>query len=97
MSEPKIRFKGDHNPDGSATEFHEGIPARHLTDEDYDALPKELREVVRNSPLYDYAGYKEAKDAVKSEEKAEEKAEEPKAEAKVEEKPAAHTRAKEAK
>jgi hypothetical protein len=95
MSEPVIRFKGDRNPDGSAAEFHEGIPARNLTDEDYDALPKELREVVRNSPLYDYAGYKADKDAAK-EEKVAEKAEETKEETK-EEKPSHASAKKESK
>jgi len=67
MSEPTIRFKGDRNPDGTAAEFLEGVPARHLSSDDYDALPKELREAVRNSSLYDYAGFKEASAEVKSE------------------------------
>lgn len=37
-----------------AGEFHEGIPARDLDDDDYAALDNEQRATVRKSPLYDY-------------------------------------------
>lgn len=46
----RARWKGGDEP----TEFHYGIPARDLTDEDYDALDNEQRATVRNSPRYDY-------------------------------------------
>lgn len=52
MAEPKIRYTGD----GA---FHQDIPARSLSAEEYDALPTDLRALVRASPLYDYAGYAE--------------------------------------
>lgn len=58
MADPKIRYTGD----GS---FHQDIPARTLTAEEYEALPTELRAIVRDSPLYDYAGYKGKAQAAK--------------------------------
>lgn len=48
-----IRAKWKGNPD-EPTEFHYGIPARDLEDEDYDALDNEQRQTVRSSKLYDY-------------------------------------------
>lgn len=45
----RARFKP--TPEG---EFHPGIPARDLDQDDYDALDSEQRAVVRTSPLYDY-------------------------------------------
>jgi hypothetical protein len=38
---------------GNGSEFHAGIPARNLEEEDYQALDVEQRKVVRESPLYD--------------------------------------------
>lgn len=58
MAEPTIRYTGD-------GEFHSGIPARDLSRDEYDALDKEQRAVVRDSPLYDYAGYKDKAQAAK--------------------------------
>ena len=45
----RARFKP--TPEG---EFHPGIPARDLDDDDYQALDTEARALVRKSPLYDY-------------------------------------------
>lgn len=58
MSQPTIRYHGD----GA---FHQDIPARHLTADEYEALPTDLRAIVRESPLYDYAGYREKAQATK--------------------------------
>ena len=57
---PVIHFIGPRDVDGYPLQFHEGIPARDLTDDEYMALPDELRAVVRTSGLYDYAGLPEA-------------------------------------
>jgi hypothetical protein len=43
----KARYKGD------GTEFHHGIPARNLTEEEFEALDVEERKMLRQSPLYD--------------------------------------------
>jgi hypothetical protein len=61
MAEPKIRYTGE----GPEQGHHQGIPARALTAEEYEALPTELRKVVRESAVYDYAGYKAKVDAQK--------------------------------
>lgn len=45
----RARFKP--TPEG---EFHVGIPARDLDDDDLDALDNDQRALVRKSPLYDY-------------------------------------------
>jgi hypothetical protein len=47
-----------HDADGNELErrppyFLEGVPARHLTQEDFDALTDEQKEAVRKSGLYD--------------------------------------------
>lgn len=34
-------------------EFLQGVPARSLTDEEYEALPEEQQIAVRENPLYD--------------------------------------------
>lgn len=34
-------------------EFYNGIPNRSLTEDDWQALPVELRDVARKSPLYE--------------------------------------------
>lgn len=46
-----LRAKFQPTPEG---EFHPGIPARDLDDDDYQALDNDQRALVRNSPLYDY-------------------------------------------
>lgn len=46
-----IRAKFKPTPDG---QYHTGIPARDLEQEDYDALDNDQRALVRKSPLYDY-------------------------------------------
>jgi hypothetical protein len=43
----RARYKGD------GSEFHAGIPARSLDEEEYQALDTEQRKLVRESPLYD--------------------------------------------
>jgi len=58
MADPKIKFRGD-----ATGAFLNGIPARDLTAEDYDGLDTATRAAVRDSPLYDYAGYKARLDA----------------------------------
>lgn len=42
----KARFKGD------GSEFHAGIPARDLTDEDWQSLDEDERTLVLASKLY---------------------------------------------
>jgi len=58
MADPTIKYTGDGG-------FHQDIPARSLSADDYNALPTDLRAVVRDSPLYDYAGYAEKVKAAK--------------------------------
>lgn len=43
----KARYKGD------GSEFHMGIPARDLTEEEYDELDKEQKALLRSSPIYE--------------------------------------------
>lgn len=43
----RARYKGDGN------EHHSDIPARDLTEEEYQALSVEQRALVRSSPLYE--------------------------------------------
>lgn len=50
----KAKFKGD------GSEFHSGIPARDLTDEEYDSLSKEDQAVVLASPLYNVTGERDS-------------------------------------
>ena len=47
---------------GQQGEFHNGIPARNLTEEDWGLLTDDQREIVTSSPLYKAA---EKKTAVK--------------------------------
>jgi hypothetical protein len=44
----KARFKGD--PENN---FFNDVPARDLSEEEYDALDTELKHKVRHSDLYD--------------------------------------------
>lgn len=62
MADPKIKFKGKTGDDGQPLEYLQGIPARDLSQEEYDALEVEARAAVRISPLYNYDGYKAARD-----------------------------------
>jgi len=64
MADPKIHYTG------GGEEFHSGIPAHDLTKDEYDDLDKEQRATVRDSPLYDYAGYREKTEAAKPHEAA---------------------------
>ena len=57
MADPIIKFSGD-----PVLNFHHGIPARDLSQADYDALDNDQRAIVRASAVYDYAAYK-VKDA----------------------------------
>jgi hypothetical protein len=41
---------------GKDGEFHAGIPARHLTDEDREVMTAEERKLVEQSPIYKVAG-----------------------------------------
>lgn len=52
----RARFKGESHPlTGEPTQYLDGIPARNLSDEEYDALPTEDKARVRGSDLYDVA------------------------------------------
>jgi hypothetical protein len=59
----KALWKGEYReePDGSTqpVEFLQGAPARSLTQDEFDALPEELREDMRKSPLYEVRTEKE--------------------------------------
>lgn len=46
-------WKGTKGEDGLPVEYLEGVPARSLTQDEYDALTDEQREAMRSSPLYD--------------------------------------------
>lgn len=51
----RAKYRGKDSGDGLP--YHHGIPARDLTDDEFDALPDDQKEVVRKSALYDYATY----------------------------------------
>lgn len=51
----RARYKGTHADNGEPTQYLDGIPARNLSDEEYDALPTEDKARVRGSDLYDVA------------------------------------------
>jgi hypothetical protein len=57
---PTIHYRGD------GTEFLSGVPARHLDESEYRALPADQRKAVREAvqsggkPLYDYQGFRSA-------------------------------------
>jgi hypothetical protein len=51
----KARWTGKKS-DHPNFEFLGGVPARSLSEEEYDALPKELRKAVDESPLFSVAG-----------------------------------------
>lgn len=48
----RARFKGTVGADGTALEYLNGIPARDLSDEEYDALSKEDRARVRAASVF---------------------------------------------
>lgn len=47
------KFKGAMNPDGTPSEFVNGVPAHDLMESEFHALPDEAKAVVLASPLYD--------------------------------------------
>lgn len=53
----RARFTGEEHPQfpGQAYRYLEGIPARNLSDEEYEALSPEDKKRVRDSDLYDVA------------------------------------------
>jgi hypothetical protein len=52
----RARFKGEPHPlTGEPAQYLDGIPARNLSDEEYDALPTEDKARLRGSDLYDVA------------------------------------------
>jgi hypothetical protein len=53
----KARYKGD------GTAYLNGVPARNLSDEEYDALETEQKAAVRKSGLYDVASETRATEA----------------------------------
>lgn len=57
MANEVIRAKYKGKDDGEGFPFFHGIPARDLTDSDFDALSEEDKQVVRSSALYDYVPY----------------------------------------
>jgi len=78
----KYRFGG-----GRTGEYLNGIPAKSLSEEEYDALPAEQRKQVRESSLYTEVADAPAHPPAKAEDKA--PAAEDKAPTKAEDKPAA--------
>jgi hypothetical protein len=59
----KATFKGKRDKDGLAEEFHTGIPARDLTDEDWETLDKDEQDTVMASKLYNVAGVTDTSEA----------------------------------
>lgn len=53
----RARYKG--RDTGEGLPFHAGVPARDLTDSEFDALDEDGKDTVRKSPLYDYVHYTE--------------------------------------
>lgn len=43
---------------GDGTEFHEGIPARDMDQEDWERLSLDQQTLVLDGPLYDASNYK---------------------------------------
>jgi hypothetical protein len=56
----RAKWKGGDDPTAADYEYHSGIEARDLTDEDWDALTTEQRATVRASNLYDYRTERES-------------------------------------
>lgn len=59
----KALYRGDGN------QFHAGIPARHLTQDEFDALTPEQRDLVRASSLFEVRSEKDLQPASKAEAK----------------------------
>jgi hypothetical protein len=57
MADPTIKYIGTEGA------HHSGIPARDLSQADYDALDTDQRAIVRASTAYDYASYAQARKA----------------------------------
>lgn len=75
VSDPiRATWKGALNADGSPVEFIEGIPARDITESEYQALTNEQRAAVRASDLWDQKTDAEMQPALKRAEKAAERA-----------------------
>jgi hypothetical protein len=55
---------------GTEGAHYSGIPARDLSQADYDALDTDQRAIVRASTAYDYAGFKAAGDKAKAKDAA---------------------------
>jgi hypothetical protein len=47
------KFKGTYNADGEPLEYHSGIPARDLTEEEFEHLSDEHKSTLAHSSLYD--------------------------------------------
>lgn len=58
----KARWKGKQNAQGRAIEFHSGIPARNLTDQDWEGLSKDEQDTVLASKLYNVVGAEDSSD-----------------------------------
>ncbi|HEY7061729.1 MAG TPA: hypothetical protein VII06_09630 [Chloroflexota bacterium] len=56
MMAVKAKFIGPKDVDGRATEFHAGIPARDLTDEEWELLSEDEQATVEASALYEVSG-----------------------------------------
>jgi hypothetical protein len=52
----KATWKGKTGKDGLVEEFHTGIPARDLTDDDWNTLSKDEQDTVKASKLYNVLG-----------------------------------------
>jgi len=49
----KARYKGGNPAEDPNAEYLNGVPARNLDEDEYDALDPELKKLVRESSLYD--------------------------------------------
>ena len=61
INETKTETGSEFQPE----EFLEGVPARSLTDEEYRALPEDVRKNVDLSPLYEVRSASDIKSAEK--------------------------------
>lgn len=53
----RAKYKG--RDTGEGMPYFHGVPARDLTDDDFDSLTPDNKELVRKSDLYDYTPYTE--------------------------------------
>lgn len=65
MADEKIayRYTGGHEPDGRPSQWYEGVPARDLTQAEFDALDAESQKNVKASAFYEKAAKADAKPA----------------------------------